>query len=63
MTCNGNELIKEAEAKLAMLKEKYTEKVEPVEKVIQEHPIPAVLIGVGAGILIGALIYKYKCER
>jgi len=38
---------------------KIHEKVEPVETFVKEHPIPSVLIGVGAGILIGALIGKY----
>lgn len=37
----------------------YKKRVEPVEKVIQEHPIPSVLVGVGAGIIIGVMIFKY----
>jgi len=40
------------------LEVKYKEYIEPVEKKIQEHPIPSVLVGIGAGMLIGATIYK-----
>jgi ElaB/YqjD/DUF883 family membrane-anchored ribosome-binding protein len=40
------------------LESKYKETVEPVEKKIREHPIPSVLVAVGAGIVIGALACK-----
>jgi len=64
----NNELTKKAadkleEAAVALrncdLETKIKQKVEPIEKTIQEHPIPSVLVGVGVGILIGTLAYKY----
>ncbi len=33
-------------------------KVEPVEHVIIDHPLPAVLVAAGIGILLGALISR-----
>jgi len=57
---NANVMLKQIEGQLNELKSQYAEKVEPVEKVIAEHPIPSVLIGVGIGILIGVLSYKFK---
>lgn len=39
---------------------KYKETIQPIEKMIYEHPIPSVLVGVGAGIIIGALIAKHQ---
>jgi ElaB/YqjD/DUF883 family membrane-anchored ribosome-binding protein len=36
----------------------YNRKVEPVEHIICEHPIPAVLIAAGIGALIGMLLFK-----
>lgn len=68
MNMVNNELTKKAadkleEAAVALrncdIESKIKQKVEPIEKTIQEHPIPSVLVGVGAGILIGALAYKY----
>ncbi len=38
----------------------YHKKVEPVENIIIEHPIPAVLIAAGIGVLIGMLIFKSR---
>jgi ElaB/YqjD/DUF883 family membrane-anchored ribosome-binding protein len=38
----------------------YHKRVEPVEHVIIDHPIPAVLIAAGAGLLIGMLIFKSR---
>ena len=38
----------------------YHKQVEPVEHVIQDHPIPAVLVAVGVGFLFGMLIGKYR---
>lgn len=35
-------------------------KAEPVEKIIKDHPIPSILIGIGIGILVGALVMKYR---
>jgi ElaB/YqjD/DUF883 family membrane-anchored ribosome-binding protein len=61
MCCeDDNAMIKKLEGQLAELKSHYAAKVEPVEKVIIEHPIPSVLVAAGAGILLGALIYKLK---
>jgi ElaB/YqjD/DUF883 family membrane-anchored ribosome-binding protein len=42
---------------------KYKETVEPVEKRIRDNPIPSVLIGIGAGVVIGALICKWKLNQ
>ncbi|MDP2796490.1 MAG: DUF883 C-terminal domain-containing protein [Methanoregula sp.] len=38
----------------------YHKKVEPVEHIISEHPLPAVLIATGIGVLIGMLIFKSR---
>jgi ElaB/YqjD/DUF883 family membrane-anchored ribosome-binding protein len=36
----------------------YNLRVEPVEHIIIDHPIPSVLIAAGVGILIGMLLFK-----
>jgi ElaB/YqjD/DUF883 family membrane-anchored ribosome-binding protein len=36
----------------------YHQRVEPVENIIIEHPIPSVLIEAGVGVLIGMLLFK-----
>jgi ElaB/YqjD/DUF883 family membrane-anchored ribosome-binding protein len=38
----------------------YHKKVEPVEHIITDHPIPSVLIAAGIGALIGMLILKAR---
>ena len=38
----------------------YHKNVEPVENIIIDHPIPAVLIAAGMGVLIGMLISKFR---
>jgi len=38
----------------------YHKKIEPVEQIIIEHPIPAVLIAAGIGVLIGMLLFKSR---
>ena len=38
----------------------YHKMVEPVETVIAQHPIPAVLIATGVGVLIGMVIFKAR---
>jgi len=38
----------------------YHKKVEPVENIITEHPIPSVLIAAGIGVLLGALISRNR---
>ena len=36
--------------------------IESTENVIKEHPIPSVVVGIGAGVIIGSMLYKY-CLR
>lgn len=36
----------------------YNQRVEPVEHIIIDHPIPSVLIAAGFGVLIGMLLFK-----
>lgn len=36
----------------------YHQRVEPVENIIIDHPIPSVLIAAGIGVLIGMLLFK-----
>ena len=38
----------------------YHKRVEPVEHIIIDHPIPSVLIAAGIGALIGMLIFKSR---
>lgn len=38
----------------------YHKSVEPVETIIADHPIPSVLIAVGVGFLLGALLFKSR---
>jgi ElaB/YqjD/DUF883 family membrane-anchored ribosome-binding protein len=38
----------------------YHHQVEPVENIICDHPIPAVLVALGVGVLFGMLISKYR---
>ena len=38
----------------------YNERIEPVENIIIDHPIPAVLVATGIGVLIGMLIFKSR---
>lgn len=40
--------------------EEYHRRVEPVETIISEHPIPAVLIAMGVGTLLGMLISRVR---
>jgi ElaB/YqjD/DUF883 family membrane-anchored ribosome-binding protein len=42
------------------IEREYQETVEPVERVITDHPIPAVLIAAGIGVLLGMLIAKSR---
>lgn len=42
------------------LEVEYQKRVEPVENVIIDHPIPAVLVAVGVGVLFGMLISKFR---
>ena len=38
----------------------YHKRVEPVEHIIIDHPIPSVLIAAGIGALIGMLLFKVR---
>lgn len=38
----------------------YHKKIEPVERIIIDHPIPSVLIAAGVGVLIGMLLFKNR---
>jgi ElaB/YqjD/DUF883 family membrane-anchored ribosome-binding protein len=40
------------------VEEDYHKRVEPVEHIIIDHPIPAILIAAGVGVLIGMLLFK-----
>ncbi len=62
-------ILHDAEARIDQFKEnvgvkydemeaRYHEKMEPVETMISDHPIPAVLIAIGVGFLFGMLICK-----
>jgi ElaB/YqjD/DUF883 family membrane-anchored ribosome-binding protein len=42
------------------MESEYIKQVEPVENMICDHPIPAVLIAVGFGFLLGMLISKSR---
>lgn len=53
-----NQFKEEAGVKYHELEADYHKKVEPVETLISDHPIPAVLIAMGVGFLVGMLIGK-----
>jgi ElaB/YqjD/DUF883 family membrane-anchored ribosome-binding protein len=38
----------------------YHQRVEPVENIIIDHPIPSILVAAGVGVLIGMLIFKAR---
>ena len=38
----------------------YHKRAEPVENIICDHPIPAVLVALGVGVLCGMLISKFR---
>ena len=58
--CRVNEFKTEVSAGYEKIEADYHKKVEPVEHIIIEHPIPAVLIAAGIGVLIGMLIFKNR---
>jgi ElaB/YqjD/DUF883 family membrane-anchored ribosome-binding protein len=45
-------------AKYHEVEEEYYKQVEPVEQIICDHPIPAVLVAMGFGFLFGMLISR-----
>ena len=47
-------------AKYHEMEAEYQKQVEPVENIICEHPIPAVLVAVGLGFLFGMLISRSR---
>jgi ElaB/YqjD/DUF883 family membrane-anchored ribosome-binding protein len=62
-------VLHDAEARIHQFKEEvgmkyhemeaeYHKKVEPVETIISDHPIPAVMVAMGVGFLFGMLICK-----
>ena len=55
-----NRLKTEVSAGYERIEADYHKKVEPVEHIIIDHPIPAVLIAAGIGVLIGMLIFKSR---
>ena len=50
----------EVGAEYHKMEARYHHSVEPVEHMIVEHPIPAVLVAAGLGVLIGFLICKAR---
>jgi ElaB/YqjD/DUF883 family membrane-anchored ribosome-binding protein len=51
-----HQLKDEAGIKFQEMETEYHKKVEPVETIISDHPIPAVLVAIGVGFLFGMLI-------
>jgi len=47
-------------AKYHEVEAEYQKKVEPVEHIIRDHPIPAVAVAVGFGFLLGMLISRSR---
>ncbi len=47
-------------AKYHEVEAEYQKKVEPVEHIICDHPIPAVVVAVGFGFLLGMLISRSR---
>jgi len=52
-------LREEIGARYHELETEYHRQVEPVEDIICEHPIPAVLVAIGFGFLIGMLVGRH----
>jgi len=55
-----NRLGEEVGAEYQKIDTEYRKRVEPIETLISDHPIPSVLIAVGVGFLLGALIFKSR---
>lgn len=53
-----NQFKKEAGIKYDEMEVDFHKKMEPVETMITDHPIPAVLVAIGVGFLAGMLIRK-----
>ena len=50
----------EAGIEFKKIEVEYHKKVEPVEHIIIDHPIPSVLIAAGIGAIIGMLLFKAR---
>ena len=46
-------------AKYHEVEEQYHEQVEPIENIICDHPIPAVMVALGIGFLFGMLVSRH----
>ena len=57
---NMNRFKKEFGARYRHMETEYHKTMEPVENMISDHPIPAVLIAVGLGFLLGMFIAKSR---
>lgn len=55
-----NQFKAEVGAEYDRIEEDYHERVEPVENIILDHPIPSVLVAAGIGVLIGMLLFKAR---
>jgi ElaB/YqjD/DUF883 family membrane-anchored ribosome-binding protein len=55
-----NRFKKECGAEYERIEAGYHQRVEPVENIIIDHPIPAVLVATGIGLLFGMLIFKSR---
>ena len=55
-----NQLKEEVGVRYQKIEEDYHQRVEPVEHIIIDHPIPSVLIAAGIGALIGMLLFKAR---
>jgi ElaB/YqjD/DUF883 family membrane-anchored ribosome-binding protein len=55
-----NQFKAEVGAEYDRIEEDYHERVEPVENIIIDHPIPSVLVAAGIGVLIGMLLFKAR---
>ena len=55
-----NKFKKECGAEYDRIEAGYHQRVEPVEHVIIDHPIPSVLAAAGIGILFGMLIFRSR---
>jgi ElaB/YqjD/DUF883 family membrane-anchored ribosome-binding protein len=55
-----NQFKAEVGAEYDMIETGYHERMEPVENIISDHPIPSVIIAAGIGVLIGMLLFKSR---
>ena len=53
-----NQFKEAADAEYRKIEDGYNQTVEPIENVIMDHPIPAVLIATGMGVLLGMLLCR-----